>query len=166
VYFGTVSEDKTMTADPRLDTDLTRILLVEDDPDDIFLLTHALTRRFNRTQIEVAHNGREALDHLAQFDTLQAKGCPSLILLDLNMPFMDGYGLLVALRRDDVLRGLPAIVMTGMADDAMIRRAYHDGATAVVQKPQTTEDMGVVIDSIIDFWFCTAHPLQPHAVHV
>jgi CheY-like chemotaxis protein len=146
--------------------DTTRILLVEDDADDVFLLTHALSRRLDRAKVHVTRNGREALDYLSRFDSIDDRGCPSLVLLDLNMPFMDGHGLLMALRRDELLRGLPVIVMTGMDSEEVVRRAYHDGASAVVRKPRTVDEMGDVVDSIVDFWFHTAHPLHANAVHV
>lgn len=155
-----------MTSTLDSEQEMTQILLVEDDADDVFLLTHALSRRLDRARVHVTRNGSEALDYLSQFETIDHPGCPSLVLLDLNMPFMDGHGLLMALRRDEVLRGLPIIVMTGMDSEDVVRRAYHDGASAVVRKPRTVEEMGEIIDSIVDFWFHTAHPLHANAVHV
>lgn len=154
--------------DTLLDTavDRTRILLVEDDADDVFLLTHALSRRLERAKVQVTHNGREALDYLSKFASIDEPDCPSLVLLDLNMPFLDGYGLLMAIRRDEVLRGLPVIVMTGMDGKDVVRRAYHDGASAVVRKPRTMDEMGEIIDSIVDFWFNIARPLRGNMVQV
>ncbi|MEM8877050.1 MAG: response regulator [Pseudomonadota bacterium] len=147
-------------------SEATRILLVEDDADDVFLLTHALSRRLERAKVQVTRNGREALDYLSAFASIDEPGCPSLVILDLNMPFLDGHGLLMAIRRDEELRGLPVIVMTGVENHDSVRRAYHDGASAVVRKPRTMDEMGEIIDSIIDFWFNTAQPPRGDVVQV
>jgi len=108
-----------------LEDDL-RILFVDDDPIlREFAVVHLST---DKAKVKVAGDGQEALDRLAEesFD---------LVLLDLEMPKMDGFQLLERLRASDEHRNLPVIVVTGREDVAAIDRAFLAGATSFVVKP-------------------------------
>jgi CheY-like chemotaxis protein len=79
----------------------TKVLLVEDDADDVFMIRKVLDRAPFEIELVVRENGRTALRYLSQFTGLDDPALPSLVLLDLNMPVMDGHALLHAIRNHD-----------------------------------------------------------------
>lgn len=109
-----------------------RILLVEDSPTDV----HILARAFREAQIahEFAHVGRgeEALDHLRG---LGEEGLPDLVLLDLNLPGVDGQEVLARLKSDPVLRQVPVVVLSTTRREPEVRQAYQTGANSFIVKP-------------------------------
>ena len=128
-----------------------RLLLVEDNAADIFLMEMALELSPVATELMVARDGLEALDLLGQ---AKAGGpFPDLILLDLNMPRVDGFEFLQALRADPHLTHLPAIVLTTSNDPADVRRAYALQANSYLTKPGTLEDFLQLIESLTGYWF-------------
>jgi CheY-like chemotaxis protein len=141
----------------------TRVLLVEDDPDDVFMVRKVLDRAPFDVDLIVRENGRSALRYLSQFESTDDPALPVLVLLDLNMPVMDGHALLQAIRRHEVLAAIPVIVLTTSSNEEVIRRAYADGANAVITKVDTLEGMSEIINTIVDFWFHTARPFNPSA---
>lgn len=103
-----------------------KLLFVDDDPIlREFALVHLTTAQ---AQVEVAADGLKALASLE-------RSAPDLILLDLEMPKLDGFGVLERLRADDRFRHLPVLVVTGREDVAAIDRAFNAGATSFVVKP-------------------------------
>ncbi len=108
-----------------LDEDV-QILLVDDDP--ILREFAQVNLSSPRTRVDVAPDGVAALEILRQ-------GAHDLVLLDLEMPGLDGFAVLERIRADPVLRQLPVIVQTGREDVAAIDRCFHLGATAFVTKP-------------------------------
>lgn len=143
---------------------ITRVLLVEDDPDDVFMVRKVLDRAPFHVDLIVRENGRSALRYLSQFESIDDPALPALVLLDLNMPVMDGHALLHAIRRHELLGALPVIVLTTSSDEDVIKRAYADGANAVITKVDTLEGMSEIINTIVDFWFHTARPFNPSAL--
>jgi CheY-like chemotaxis protein len=139
----------------------TKVLLVEDDADDVFMIRKVLDRAPFEIELVVRENGRTALRYLSQFTGLDDPALPALVLLDLNMPVMDGHALLHAIRSHDLLAALPVVVLTTSSDQEVIRQAYADGANAVITKVDTLEGMSEIVNTIIDFWFHTARPFNP-----
>lgn len=114
------------------------ILLVEDNPDDEELTLRALRKNNVRNDVVVAHDGVEALDflfgrgeHAGRDLTIQ----PQVILLDLNLPRVDGLEVLKALRADERTRLLPVVVLTSSKEEEDILRSYALGANSYVRKP-------------------------------
>ena len=106
--------------------DATRILFVDDDPIvREFAVVHLST---DKAQVTLAGDGEEALDRIAAER-------PEVVLLDLEMPRLDGFGVLARLRADPLTRDLPVIVVTGREDVAAIDRAFESGATSFLIKP-------------------------------
>lgn len=132
------------------------ILLIEDDPDDVMIIKRALARAPIAIETETQKNGREALDYLTQKYDQNRMDDISLILLDLNMPMMDGHEFLHILRGDERFKALPVVVLTTSTQPEIIQRAYRDGANAVISKADTLEGMMNVVDTIVRFWFQTA----------
>lgn len=114
------------------------ILLVEDNPDDEELTTLSLRRNNLAVDIIVVRDGVEALDYLfgqgvyAQRDLAHA---PTVILLDLKLPKLDGLGVLQRIRADSRTRTLPVVVLTSSSQDTDVIASYNLGANSYVRKP-------------------------------
>ena len=106
--------------------DATHILFVDDDPIvREFAVVHLST---DKAQVSLAADGVEALERIATAE-------PDIVLLDLEMPRLDGFEVLAKLRADPATRDLPVIVVTGREDVAAIDRAFQAGATSFLVKP-------------------------------
>ncbi|MFI0896441.1 response regulator [Streptomyces sp. NPDC020983] len=128
------------------------VLLVEDDPADALLVEEALTGRGIEREITRADDGIEALDHLRNPDNPR----PDLIVLDLNMPRMNGRELLGVLKEDGDLRTIPVVVLTTSATPADVSSAYERHANAYVTKPVNLDDFLESVRSIDQFFLETA----------
>jgi len=132
------------------------VLLVEDDPDDVHVIRMVLEKSPVALDLQVVANGREAIAYLEKCLYDETCHMPDLVLLDLNMPMMDGTSFLKAVRAKREISALPICVFTTSTDDDVIRKAYEAGANMVVNKVDTLDDMRRVLDSIVDVWFKTA----------
>ena len=112
------------------------ILLVDDNPDDVYLTMHAFRKNGIDNEIIVAHDGMEAMDLLAPVDGSPPLH-PTIILLDLNMPRMGGLELLARLRAGALTKSLPVIVLTTSDQERDIAESYDLGVNSYVQKPVT-----------------------------
>jgi CheY-like chemotaxis protein len=129
------------------------VLLVEDDPADALLVEEALTDRGVATRsIRRANDGVAALEHLRSPDNPR----PHLIVLDLNMPRMNGRELLAVLKEDPALCMIPVVVLTTSSTPADIAAAYNLHANAYVTKPVNLDDFLEAVRGIDDFFFETA----------
>ncbi len=132
-----------------------RILLIDDNPADARLVRECLHDEMPSAQLTIAKDGEEGLRVLR--DGAADRGpLPDLILLDLNMPRMDGHELLKELKRDASLRSMPVVVLTSSGYEADVRRAYEAQASSYVVKPSNLDDLESVIRSIVQFWFVAA----------
>ena len=114
------------------------ILLVEDNADDVELTLIAFKQHKLVSDIIVAKDGEEALDYL--FATGMHAGrdpqlLPEVVLLDLNLPKIDGLGVLRRMRTDDRTRRIPVVILTSSKEEEDILRSYDLGANSFVQKP-------------------------------
>lgn len=115
-----------------------RILLVEDNPDDVELTMMAFEKSGLSTEVAVVHDGIEALEYLhgtGEFAERGSIGMPEIILLDLKMPRMDGLEFLRRLRADDKTRMVPVVVLTTSNEDRDRIESYRLGANSYVRKP-------------------------------
>ncbi len=112
-----------------------RILLVEDNPDDVELVKRALQRGHVDNPLTVMNNGREALDFLLREAGRLDMPPFDLLLLDLTLPGLDGRVLLQEMQADKRLRRMPVIVLTGSVREEDWIRAYKTGAVAFLRKP-------------------------------
>ncbi|MBZ0217322.1 MAG: response regulator [Fimbriimonadaceae bacterium] len=132
------------------------VLVVDDDQEEIFVLRRALAKSPVNLRLEIAQNGEDALNFLTECHAADGLDDISLILLDLNMPIMDGHAFLKTIRRDERFANLPVVVLTTSQSPAIIHQAHADGANAVVSKVDTLEDMVNIVDTIVQFWFRSA----------
>lgn len=114
------------------------ILLVEDNPDDVKLTVRAFKRNNMLNPIEVVHDGVEALDYVfargAHADRT-GKPLPTLVILDLKLPRLDGMGVLKAIRANERTRLLPVVILTSSKEEDDLARSYALGANSYVRKP-------------------------------
>ena len=129
------------------------ILLVEDNEDDILLTQHAFHRAELPAKLHVARDGLEGLQFLRREGPHHVAPRPDLILLDLNMPRMDGRQMLSELKREPELRTIPVIVLTTSEAECDIAYAYEAHANAYMTKPVDFKKFASDIQRFIDFWF-------------
>jgi two-component system response regulator len=114
------------------------ILLVEDNPDDEELTLLSLKKHNLSHEIVVVHDGVEAIEYLfaeGKYTGRDTTATPTVILLDLKLPKLDGIGVLKRLRADPRTRLLPVVVLTSSSQDADIIASYNFGANSYVRKP-------------------------------
>jgi two-component system response regulator len=138
------------------------ILLVEDNPDDIALTIRAFRKSNIMNDIVQAHDGSEALDYL--FGTGQYAGrdlsmMPTLILLDLKMPKVDGLEVLRQLRANERTRLLPVVILTTSKEDQDIIDGYALGANSYVRKPVDFNQFVEAVRQLGLYWFVLNEPL-------
>jgi chemotaxis family two-component system response regulator Rcp1 len=129
-----------------------RILLVEDNPGDVDLTLKALQGGKLRNEISVANDGEDALARLRQQGPHAKEPRPHVILLDLNIPRMDGRELLAAIKADPALRDIPVVVLTSSAAETDIAESYRLQANCFVTKPVDLEQFLKVVKTIEEFW--------------
>lgn len=132
------------------------ILLVEDDPDDAYLITHGLDDWEVPHSITVVEDGQEALDYLLDKRRRGARPLPDLVLLDLNLPKVSGHEVLRRVKQDDRLRRLPVVVLTTSKADEDILRSYDDYANTYISKPSGLSETKQMLDTLTQFWFSLA----------
>ena len=128
------------------------ILLVEDNPGDVRLTRESLNEAKVRNNMVVASDGMEAMDCLRRAGQYADTRRPDLILLDLNLPRMNGFEVLDAIKEDPDLKRIPVVVLTTSQAEQDIIRSYNLYANAYVNKPVDLEQFIKVIKSIEDFW--------------
>ncbi len=128
------------------------ILMVEDNPDDVVLTEEALEEVKLAINLDVVEDGIEALAYLKKEGKYQAKPRPELILLDLNMPRMDGRELLSKIKADESLKSIPVVILTTSEDEQDILRAYNLHANCYITKPVDLNQFIKVVKSIKEFW--------------
>jgi len=128
------------------------LLLVEDSPADVELVKEVLVEFDNDIELKLAKNGVEALEYLKRaFDS--SEEVPDLILLDLDMPKMDGFEVLERIKENEDYCMIPAAVFTMSNAREDIMRAYRAGANCCITKPLGFEDFNQIMQALDNFWF-------------
>lgn len=133
----------------------TTILMADDDPDDRQLAADALAEARLVNPLVFVEDGEELLEYLRgtgrHSETPTAR--PAVILLDLNMPRMDGREALEQIKADPALRPIPVVILTTSAEERDIVASYDLGVAGYVTKPVTFGELVEVMRSIGDYWF-------------
>jgi CheY-like chemotaxis protein len=128
------------------------ILLVEDDPGDVVMTREAFQDYKVRNNLHVVNDGAEAMDFLRQRGEFADRPRPDLVLLDLNLPKMDGRQVLEAIKSDPSLSSIPVVVLTTSENEDDVLRSYSLHANAYVTKPVDFERFIEVVRQIDDFF--------------
>lgn len=145
------------------------ILLVEDNPDDAELTRLALARHGLDGRVTHVSDGMQALDYLYRRDAFASRtgNDPSLILLDLKMPLLDGIGVLHEIKGCELLRNIPVVVLTSSTEPSDLLRAYSAGTNAYIAKPTEFSQFLSAMKHVCEFWINinqTAPPAPVSAV--
>lgn len=131
------------------------VLLVEDNPGDVRLTQEALDGE-DGIEVEVASSGKDALAYLNREPPHEDAPRPDLVLLDLNLPGVDGREVLEKIKTDPDLRAIPVIVLTTSSADRDVEEVYAQHANAFVSKPLELDRFLEVMSILQSFWFDVA----------
>jgi CheY-like chemotaxis protein len=132
------------------------ILLVEDDPGDQELTRRALQEDVLHTDLRIVNDGKEALDYLRRegaFTDPEVSPRPHLILLDLNMPRVDGRQVLEQVREDPDISRIPVIALTTSDEEEDVMRSYDLGCKSFIKKPVEIDTFIETIRELQHYWF-------------
>lgn len=129
-----------------------QILVVDDDDADALMIEEALENTGTLTTVNRVADGVEALDYLHRSGAYADAGRPDIILLDLNMPRMDGRETLAAIKSDDTLKAIPVIILTTSGAAPDIQASYQHRANAYVTKPFGLDDFEATVRQIDRFY--------------
>jgi len=132
------------------------ILLVDDNDDDVLLLEESLRDSKFVNLLQIVRDGEEALKYLRREAPHESAQLPGLVLLDINMPKVNGFEVLCAMKADARLRTIPVVMLTTSTRDEDIVRSYSDGACSFVSKPVSFEKLKEVIKQFALYWSLVA----------
>lgn len=138
-----------------------RILMAEDNEMDVFLVRAAFEQGRLAVHLDVAENGVEALAFLRREGPYADAERPDLVMLDINMPRMDGLSTLKAIRDDPALRTLPVVMLTTSNAETDVLRSYESFANAYIVKPISMDSFFSVVKTFEDFWFSVVRLPRP-----
>jgi CheY-like chemotaxis protein len=141
-------------------TELKRVLLVEDSPNDIELTLAALEGNHLANEVIVARDGVEALDYLYRrgIFKMRAPGNPAVVLLDLKLPRVDGMEVLKQIKSTPELRTIPVVMLTSSREEQDLVSSYNLGVNAYVVKPVDFADFVQALNKLGLFWAVINEP--------
>ncbi|MFC3229049.1 response regulator [Marinibaculum pumilum] len=134
------------------------ILMADDDEDDRLLACEAMGEAGLSHDLRFVADGQELVDYLTRggaYAPPAAAPRPAIVLLDVNMPRMNGWEALVSIRRHPELKGLPVVMMTTAWTDRDVRRCYELGANSFIQKPGSFGELVRILENVDRYWFGT-----------
>jgi two-component system, response regulator len=137
------------------------ILLVEDNSADVELTQHAFEAEHLANRIEVVRDGKEALDFLfcrGDYAHRSFERPPRLVLMDLQLPKVDGIEVLRQVKADARTRAIPVIIMTSSTEESDLVRSYHYGVNSYIQKPVDFHDFQKVVKTLGLYWLLVNAP--------
>ncbi len=131
------------------------ILLVEDDDDDVYLFNMAIANANLDRTVKRFTNGQELLDYLSLIAQSDEVLWPKLILLDLNMPGVDGREAVKILSSDPRYKHLPTVIYTTSDSRQDIIDCYNNGAKSYIVKRSTVDELTECVENLANYWFKT-----------
>jgi CheY-like chemotaxis protein len=143
-----------------MNNNLKRILLVEDNPNDVELTLAALAEQNLANEVIVIQDGAEALDYLYHRGKYQMRspGNPAVILLDLKLPKVDGLAVLKTVKSDEQLKTIPVVILTSSREEKDLVRSYELGVNAYVTKPVDFSEFVKSVSLLGLFWAVINEP--------
>ena len=138
-----------------------KILLVEDNPDDIELTLRALKRNKIGNEVIVAHDGEEALNYLfcrGAYEKRDRNDLPAVVLLDLNMPKVSGLEVLRQIRSHNPTKLIPVVIMTSSKEEQDVMNGYALGANSYIRKPVDFEQFAECVRHLGLYWLVLNEP--------
>ena len=139
-----------------------QVLLIEDDPQDVEITKEVMELSKMKININVVNNGVEALSYMRRENGYTKAIRPDLILLDLNMPKMNGTEFLDEIKKDVDFKMIPVVVLTTSKADEDIIKSYKLGASCYITKPVGLDQFQQVVQAVDNFWFTVVkYPPKP-----
>ncbi|HEY5038134.1 MAG TPA: response regulator [bacterium] len=139
------------------------ILMVEDDPADVLLITAAFKETRIQCHLNIVGDGEEALDYLNRKGKYADVKTPDIILLDLNLPRMDGRAFLKRVKSEGLFKSIPVIVLTSSRSDLDIREVYELNAACYIVKPSDLDGYTETVKKLNNFWMTVVQlPSRPN----
>lgn len=138
-----------------------KILLVEDNPDDVALTMRALNKNNIANEVIVAKDGVEALDYLfgtGAYDSRDASKTPAVVLLDLKLPRIDGLEVLEHIRKDERTKLTPVVILTSSKEEQDLIRGYRLGANSYIRKPVDFIQFSEAVRQLGLYWLILNEP--------
>jgi two-component system response regulator len=138
------------------------ILLIEDNEDDIELTKLAFNKNKFANQIKVITDGEEALNFVLRKDSteMDEMGKPTLILLDINLPKVNGLEILEHIKKDPHVRTIPVVMLTTSKQDEDVVQSYELGANSYVRKPINFQEFVDVVNNLGIYWLAVNQPIN------
>lgn len=136
--------------------ELVRIVYADDDEEDILLMKKALEKARVANAVDIVRDGEELLEYLkreGRYSHLKDKNNPGLILLDLNMPKIDGREALKLIKDDDNLKRIPVVVLTTSKAEEDIIKTYDLGVNSFIKKPVSFSALVEIVINLSNYWF-------------
>jgi two-component system, chemotaxis family, response regulator Rcp1 len=140
-----------------------QVLLVEDNPGDIRLTREAFRVVLPSAQVHVTHDGLEAMNFLRRLGVNFNSPRPDFMLLDLNLPKIDGLEVLVQIKANASLKTIPIFIVSTSKEGLDIAQSHGAEANCFLRKPVTLDDYETLVRSIVDFWVTNSkwpHPIS------
>lgn len=138
------------------------VMLVDDSEEDTFLFKHAASKARDDIEISTHLDSAALLEMLKQINNSTEYKAPDLIFIDINMPSLDGFEFLQALKSDENLSGVPALMLSTSAYRKDIDNCYQHGAAGYLVKPSSNRDLVEKLNHVFDYWIDTVEPSQIH----
>ncbi len=133
--------------------DAIEVLMMEDDPGDVKLTRESLKQSKLFVNFRTVADGKEGIEYLRKQGRYAGEKTPDLILLDLNMPKMNGRQVLHEIKNDKNLKSIPVVILTTSQAEEDIAKSYSEGANCYIAKPVDFDLFEKVVQKIYDFWF-------------
>lgn len=135
-----------------LNPETIKVLVVEDNPNDVAIIKRAMRKSDVKCDLYFARDGEEAMNFLYRQGEFTDAPRPDLILLDLNLPKINGLEVLTKIKEDEHLKRLPVIVLTISEREEDMVKAYDSGAASYMTKPVDSKDFERLIQTVQDYW--------------
>lgn len=142
-----------------MSTQPVKILLVEDNLQDIEIARRAFAKGKVKNELIVVRDGQEALDYLyhqGKYKDPASSPRPGMILLDLNLPKVGGMEVLQQIKKDEALKPIPVIVLTASPREEDVARTYQLGVNTYIQKPVEFDNFMRVVNAVQEYWIVIA----------